>query len=309
MDLKQIAYFLAIVTCGSFTAAADELYISQSSLSKQIRALERELDAELFDRNQRKVRLTPLGEVFLPHARHLQDGYGAMLVTLSEAKGVTPAFAVAAIPVIAQYRITSAIAHFRTAFPEVPFTLEEREAAAIVPGMEDRRYDLAIMRNNVLDETLYTTVPIAQDRFVLAVAATHPLAMQPCVALSELAGLPFVMFDQGTTVRELAEEACRAAGFTPTIVYSSTRVESVLGMVAADSGVALIMEQVVTHHDHTGVAVVPLVEQIDSMVVIAYPKDRRLSQPTRAFVDFVATHMHENDGLPPAENRQQSALR
>ena len=305
MDLKQITYFLAIVTAGSFTAAADELYVSQSSLSKQIRALEKELDAVLFDRDQRRIKLTPLGEAFLPHARRVHDAYDAMLVTLADAKGLAPAFAVAAIPVIAQYRVTSAIVRFRAAFPDISFTLEEREAAVIAPGMESHRYDLAIMRSNFLDDALYTSIPITRDRFVLAVAATHPLALRAEVALAELAGLPFVMFDRGTIVRELADDACRAAGFTPTAVYSSTRVESVLGMVAASSGVALIMEQVVAYHEHAGVAVVPLEEQIESTVVIAYPKHRRLSQPARTFVDFIASHSRE-DGLSPTDNRPQS---
>ena len=304
MDLKQITYFLAIVTAGSFTAAADELYVSQSSLSKQIRALEKELDAVLFDRDQRRIKLTPLGEAFLPHARRVHDAYDAMLVTLADAKGLAPAFAVAAIPVIAQYRVTSAIVRFRAAFPDISFTLEEREAAVIAPGMESHRYDLAIMRSNFLDDALYTSIPITRDRFVLAVAATHPLALRAEVALAELAGLPFVMFDRGTIVRELADDACRAAGFTPTAVYSSTRVESVLGMVAASSGVALIMEQVVAYHEHAGVVVVPLAEQIESTVVIAHPKRRRLSQSARTFVDFVAAHSGE--GMSPAGNRQQS---
>lgn len=99
MDLTQIAYFLAIVDAGSFTAAAEELYISQSSLSKQIRALEKELNADLFDRGRRQIELTPWGKAILPHARHLHEAHEAMLVTLAEAKGTVPTFAVAAIQI------------------------------------------------------------------------------------------------------------------------------------------------------------------------------------------------------------------
>ena len=82
MEIRQIQYFLSIVETGSFSAAADEHYISQSSLSKVIIALEKELGVPLFDRSKRKVFLTEAGEAFLGHARKLNADYKAMVVEL-----------------------------------------------------------------------------------------------------------------------------------------------------------------------------------------------------------------------------------
>jgi LysR family transcriptional regulator, transcription activator of glutamate synthase operon len=75
MELKQVEYFLTIVDTGSFSTAADELYISQSSLSKQIMSLEKELGFQLFDRSKRKIVLTPAGEALLAFARNLNEVY------------------------------------------------------------------------------------------------------------------------------------------------------------------------------------------------------------------------------------------
>ena len=83
MEIRQIQYFLSIVETGSFSAAADEQFISQSSLSKKIIALEKEFGVSLFDRSKRKVFLTEAGETFLEHARKINLAYQAMVVDLN----------------------------------------------------------------------------------------------------------------------------------------------------------------------------------------------------------------------------------
>ena len=125
MESKQVEYFLIVADTGSFSAAAQALYISQSSLSKQILALEKELDFQLFDRSKRKIALTPAGETFLKHARSLHSAYQTMLGEVAQYKN-TPALMIVAIPVIAQYGITTCIAEFKTSHPDIQLTLEER---------------------------------------------------------------------------------------------------------------------------------------------------------------------------------------
>ena len=107
MDIRQIQYFLSIVETGSFSAAADEHFISQSSLSKIIIALEKELQVSLFDRSKRKVFLTEAGDAFLKHASKLDAAYKDMVVELDGYKSETDSFSVAAIPVLTQYGITN----------------------------------------------------------------------------------------------------------------------------------------------------------------------------------------------------------
>jgi LysR family transcriptional regulator, transcription activator of glutamate synthase operon len=135
MEIKQVQYFLMLSETGSFSAAAEELYISQSSLSKQIIALEKELNSQLFDRSKRKIALTPAGEAFLIHARNMNSAYQALLAEMAQYK-TTTSLSIVAIPVIAQYGITSYIAQFKQAHPNIQFTLDEREATAILPLLE-----------------------------------------------------------------------------------------------------------------------------------------------------------------------------
>ena len=279
-------YFLKVVETGSFSAAADELYISQSSLSKQIMALENELGFPLFDRSKRKIVITPAGKTFLSHARNLHSAYQAMLAEVAPYK-TAPSLSIIAIPVIAQYKIASHIAQFKQANPEFQLALEEREAAAILPALNNHQFDLAFLRDNYLDKNIYNAIEVAHDHFQVILSRQHPLAGKPQLSLAQLANENFIMFDKGTGVHELTVDACRAAGFEPRIFYASLRVESILGLVASNSGIALMMQKIFDYHKHPEVVAIPLQETISSNLVLAWLKQKKLSEAAASFVDFI----------------------
>jgi DNA-binding transcriptional LysR family regulator len=286
MELKQVEYFLAVAEMRGFSAAADYLYISQSALSKQIMALEKELGVNLFDRSKRIITLTEAGETFRKHAHRLNDEYKAVIASLKEYKSAA-SLSIVAIPVIAQYGITSYIAQFQTAHPDIHLMLEEREASTILPALNNHQFDLAFVRDNYLDAEQYHTLEVNSDKFVVALSVKHPLAVRASISLSELANENFIMFDKGTIVHELAVDACRKAGFEPRNFYASLRVESILGLVASQSGIALIMEKIFQYHKHPDVITIPLVEIVESKIVLAYPKDKKLSAQAKSFWGFI----------------------
>jgi LysR family transcriptional activator of glutamate synthase operon len=286
MEIKQVQFFLAVVTSGSFSAAADELYITQSSISKQIIALEKELGVVFFDRSKRKIALTQAGETFLKHARKLNIDYLSMLAELSNAKA-TPNFSILAIPVIAQYGITTHLARFKNAYPKLNFTLDEREAASILPALNNHQYDLAFIRDYTLDSEIYSSLKIAGDKLLVVVSENHRFAGRESVSLAELADENFIMFDKGTIIHELTVDACRRAGFQPRIFYASLRVESILGLVSSNSGIALMMKKIFDFHKPSDVVAIPLLETIESNLVLVWLKNKKLAQPARFFVEFM----------------------
>jgi DNA-binding transcriptional LysR family regulator len=286
MEIRQVQYALAVAEVGSFSTAAEDLYISQSSLSKQIIALEQELGFQLFDRSKRKIALTPAGNAFVLHARAIDGAYRAMMAELREYKA-RPSLAIVAIPVIAQYGIASYIAKFRNKHPDIDLALEEREASTILPALDNRQFDLAFVRDNYLDKTGYVVREIASDRFCVVASNQHRFAGHPSMALAKLANENFIMFDKGTVVHELAVDACRSAGFEPRIFYASLRIESILGLVASNVGVALMMERVVDYHRHPEVVVIPLEEPIESRIVLVAPKAGKQAGPVRVFMEFM----------------------
>ena len=287
MDIKQIEYFVAVVETGSFSLAAEELYISQSSLSKQIIALEKELGVKLFDRSKRKIALTEAGEVLHKHAVNLKKNYQSLLTDLGEYKKSIPSLMIAAIPVTAQYGITSYIAQFKKAYPQINFTMEERQASTILSALIQRKYDLAFVRDYSIDLNMFSILPIATDKLVVAVSCDHRLANRKSISLKELADENFIMFNKGTLIHELSMNACQSAGFEPKVFYTASRAASIISMLTSNSGVALIMEKVLNYYNHVDLVAIPLSQIIESKVVIAYPKDKKPSKPARTFLDFM----------------------
>lgn len=287
MDIRQIENFVAVVETGSFSLAAEELYVSQSSLSKQIIALEKELEVKLFDRSKRRIALTEAGKLFYKHALSFQKINQSLSTDLGEYKKSTPILTIAAIPVTAPYGITSYIANFKRAYPKIIFTMEERQSSTILPALSQHKYDLAFMRDYNLDPDVFSSFPVAADKLMVAVSYEHRFAKRKSISLSELSDENFIMFSKGTLIHELSINFCRTAGFEPRIFYTASRAASIIGMIASNSGIALMMEKVLNYYNRSEVIAIPLDQTNKSKIIIAYPKDRKLSRPAKTFLDFM----------------------
>jgi LysR family transcriptional regulator, transcription activator of glutamate synthase operon len=287
MYIRQIQYFLSIVDTGSFSAAADEHYISQSSLSKIIIALEKELEVSLFDRSKRKVFLTEAGEAFLPHARKLNETYKAMLVELDGYKSETDSFSIAAIPVLTQYGITNSIAQFQDMHPALHFSLDEIDGQNILPALDERRFDLIFTRHNYLNPDLYSSLEICKDKLLVVVAKNNRHANRSSISLKELSNDNFIMFDKVSGLYRLMMDECGKAGFEPTVFYSSHRKVSVFGLVGTNIGLALMPAKIYEYHRHPDVAAIPLEEDIECNMVLVHLRNRKLPRAASAFIEFM----------------------
>jgi len=287
MEIRQIQYFLSIVETGSFSAAADEQYISQSSLSKMVIALEKELGVPIFDRSKRKVFLTEAGEAFLGHARKLDAAYKSMMVEMDGYKSNADSFSIAAIPILTQYGITTSIAQFRDLHPHLHFQLEEIDGLNILPALDEHRFDLAITRHNFLNHAQYDSLEIFKDKMMVVVSTNNRHAKRSSISLKELSNDNFIVFDKVTELHRLIMDECGKAGFEPTIFYSSHRKVSVFGLVGTNIGLALVPVKIYEYHKHPDVIAIPLEEDIECNIVLAWLKNRKLPQATKTFVDFM----------------------
>lgn len=294
MEIRQIQYFLSIVETGSFSAAADEHYISQSSLSKMVIALEKELGVPVFDRSKRKVFLTEAGEAFLGHARKLDAAYKSMMVEMDGYKSNADSFSIASIPVMTQYGITNLIAEFRDAHPHIHFQLEEIDGLNILPALNEHRFDLAITRHNFLNHAQYDNLEIFKDRMMVVVSTNNRHAKRSSISLKELSGDNFIVFDKVTELHKLIMDECGKAGFEPTIFYSSHRKVSVFGLVGTNIGLALVPVKIYEYHKHPDVIAIPLEEEIECNIVLAWLKNRKLPQAARVFVEFMEKMADKN---------------
>jgi DNA-binding transcriptional LysR family regulator len=220
MDLRHLRYFVAVAEEGHVTRAAERLGIQQPPLSQQIKALETELEVQLFRRKPRGVELTEAGESLLVDARRILDQVAAALARAQRtARGEQGRLAVG-FTASAPFHpfVTRIIRDFRTAHPLVSMTLQESGTAELVEDLLSERLDVAFVRSAVSKAEGLAVYNLFEEPMVAALPARHPLARRRGgpLALAELSGEPFVLYRRAAApgLHDAIVGACQAAGFT-----------------------------------------------------------------------------------------------
>ena len=245
MELRHLRYFVAVAEELSFTRAAERLHIGQPPLSHQIQALEAEVGAQLLERSKRWVRLTEAGKQFLDDARRVlalseqvkdtarrvQRGEaGELRVGFTYSTPLTPLFA-------------TVVNRYRERYPNVTLTLHEVTTRHQLDALAARELDLGLIRppEIPIPDTIVTSV-LREDRLILVLPAAHPLTAKRAIAIRDLEGLPFVMFpkDAGTGIYSQIFRLCREAGFLPTVAMEAKEASTMIGLVAANCGIAIL---------------------------------------------------------------------
>ena len=244
LDLTRLKVFREVAAHGSFTKAAEALGYAQPSISHQIAQLERELSAQLFERQPRRVTLTPAGKVFLRHAQ-------AVLVQLADAQREVAETAgtggrllrLASFPTAAATLMPAAVGAFRAQQPGSELRLTEADPPASVPALLAGEHDLAViydypMLGAAADPALELE-PLCLDQMVVALPPGHRAVSSGQVTLAGLATAQWIA-PHSSVCRDAFEFACRNAGFAPAVVSETNDYQAMQGLVAAGVGVALL---------------------------------------------------------------------
>lgn len=249
MELRHLRYFVAVADEGHITRAAEKLGIQQPPLSQQIRALETELDVQLFRRKPRGVELTDAGALFLVDARQiLEQVEHARAATQRTARGEQGRI-VAGFTSSAPFHplVPRMIRSFRELTPLVSMHLEERGTGGLIDGLRNETLDAAFIRSPVADTEGIIVHPLIEEEMVVALHAGHPLAAKDDerpITLQALASEPFILYRRsvGPGLYDGIIAACSRAGFTPDVAQEAPRITSTLNLVAAGLGVSLVPE-------------------------------------------------------------------
>ncbi|MBB2743867.1 UNVERIFIED_ORG: DNA-binding transcriptional LysR family regulator [Microbispora rosea subsp. rosea] len=248
MELRQLEYFVAVAEERNFTRAAERVHISQSGVSAQIRQLERELGAELFDRSARSVTLTVAGKAALDHARAALAAAGALGQAVGEVTGlIRGRLTVGMVVGCTVTPLFDALAAFHRAHPGVEISLLEDNSDRLVEGVRAGALDLALAGLAAAPDGLETSTVIS-ERLVAAVPPGHFLAGRDGVTLSDLGSYPIVCMPYGTGLRAVFDRACASRGLQPVIALQAGAADAVAGLAARGLGVAVLSESMAAAH-------------------------------------------------------------
>lgn len=288
MELNQLRYFEAVARHRHFTRAAEELSVAQPSVSQQIAKLEAELGTPLFHRMKRQVVLTPAGEVFLPRARRLLAELEEARAEVQELTGLQKGtLAIGATPSVSTHLLPPVLAVFQRRHPGIRLVIHEAGSRLLVQALENGELDFAVVILPVRQPVL-ETAPLLEEELVLAVPEGHPLARREALELRELRDVPFVMFREGYDLRDATLAASRRLGFEPLIAVEGGEMDSVLRLVAAGLGVAVVPEMVID--PWAGLVGVRIAQpRLSRTIGLARRRDRYLSAAAREMMGLLRT--------------------
>ena len=245
LDVKRLRILREVAAHGSFSAAAETLYLSQSAVSQQIATLEREVGMKLLERTRDGTRPTDAGRVLVDHA-------DAAIARLEEAERELAAIAgleggevrIASFPSASATLLTMAVSDFVELHPKVRLSVTEAEPEESMPRLRGGDIDLALTFD-------YPAVPAEEERDIerslllteqmhVALPQNHRLADQPKVRMADLADDVWLSGDSPSSCGEMVNRACRDAGFDPRVGFESDDYHVLQGFVAAGLGVTLL---------------------------------------------------------------------
>jgi LysR family transcriptional regulator, carnitine catabolism transcriptional activator len=296
VTIKQLRAFAAVAREGSFTAAALQLFLSQSALSALVRGLEAGLGLRLLDRTTRRLELTAAGQDLMPTVQRLLDDLDRMageLHEVSERKrgrvrlGATPLLAVSLLPPL--------MAAYHERYPGVDLRLLDASADVLLGRLREGELDLAVATFDRLDPDLVAT-SLLSDPMLLACPRDHALASRREVGWAQLLDQPLLLLKPGSGLRALTDRCFAsleptAAGM-PRPAQEVTHVATALALAAAGLGVAIVPAYALRVGGVQNVVGVPLVApRVTREVCLVHLKQRTLSPATLAMRQHLVEHM------------------
>ncbi|WP_214402319.1 LysR family transcriptional regulator [Pseudonocardia lacus] len=246
MELRQLEYFVAVAEEAGFTRAADRVHVSQPGVSAQVRQLERELGAPLFDRSGRATTLTQAGAAALAHARAALAAAAALRAAVDDVNGLVRGRLVVGMVTACEVTpLFEALAAFHRAHPGIELSLLEDNSDRLVERVRTGDADLALVGVDGDPPAGLASFTVVRERLVAAVPAGHPLLDEDPLTLAGVDRHPVVCLPVGTGIRAVFDRACAERGHRPAVALQAAAPGAVLDLARRGLGVAILSESMV----------------------------------------------------------------
>jgi len=288
MNLKHLEYFRILASLEHYTRAADQLFITQPTLTNAISVLEKELGTQLFEKKGRNTHLTKYGHFFLTYVNTaldtLEKGEKELRQLTSPSHGTID---FAFIYTLGPHFVPRMIQTFSSEVgnENISFSFNQGNTKDIIHGLKDGKFDLAFC-SFLEDEPDIDFIPLVQQELVIIVPPNHPLANCDSIDLKDTAAYPFVYFNKQSGVRPLIDSLFKKVGITPKIVCEVEEDNAMAGLVSINYGIAIIPRiWLLNHYD---VKILPIHSPLhERFIYIASMKNKYLSPTIHLFRDFV----------------------
>ncbi len=266
MNLRDLNYIVAVAKYRSFVQASEKCFVSQPTLSTQIKKVEMTLGIQIFERNNKKVLLTEVGQSIVASAQRILDEVDQMKAIAANAQEPFAGnLRIGAFPSLASYLFPSLVLAIKSELPKIKLILIEEKTHILVAQLERGEIDAALLSLPVKEDNLVSQ-PLFEDIFELAVAEDHPLANQEVISPLELQNQQLLLLDEGHCMRDQALQFCQWTGAQEQLGVRAASLETLRQMVIAGTGVTL-MPKIAIRLNEMGIKYIAFDEAVPKRVI------------------------------------------
>ncbi len=288
MDIKQIKTFIVVANSLNFTKAAEELFMTQSSVSKIIKALEDELESVLFHRSP-KIELTDVGREFLDKSIEIISLVESIPEEISQyQRNPRGNIHIGIPPIIGASFFPKLIGDFKRSFPEINIRLVEEGSKSIIELLKESSLDIGVVCSYPEEELGFSTMEFVKSPLMLVVNQSNPLANKDEISFLELKNQEFVIFQEDFSLYDQIVAGCLKHGYHPNIICNSSQRDFILEMVKANLGITLL-PQIITQSivDHN-LRIIPVKDpNIYLNLLMVWSNVRYKSTATKEWLKYV----------------------
>ena len=242
MNLKDLKYLVALADTGHFGRAAQRTFVSQPTLSAQLKKLEEYLGVKLVERHPKNVQLTEVGKQIVARARHmLSEGDEILALARNNTDPLSGKLKVALIPTIGPYLLPRVMQKLRKALPQLGLMLYEYQTEDLLKRVKEGEIDVGILALPIEQDGLECR-RLYREEFTVALPSDNPLAQKPSIKVSDLKGQTLLLLEDGHCLRDQALEVCSRIDVREAEDFRATSLETLRHMVVAGLGVTLMPE-------------------------------------------------------------------
>ncbi len=305
MELRALRYFVEVVRQQSFTAAAELMFVTQPTISKMVKSLEDEIGSPLLLRDGRQMVLTDAGRIVFQRGQDVLAAQAQLQAELNDLGTLGRGELTIGIPPLGGSLFTPAIAAFRQRYPKIELKLFEQGARAIEAALVAGELELGGVLEPV-DPAVFEVLPMVRAPLWLVSRRGARWDAAAAVPLADLAGEPFVFYGESLALHDAVLDACRRAGFAPSIVSRSGHWDFMAALVHAGVGIALLPEPYCRRLDPVEFSCRPIVEpEISWAIAVGWLRKGYLSHAARAWLDVA----RETRPVDPSDDLVFGSLR
>jgi LysR family transcriptional activator of glutamate synthase operon len=287
MEIDYLKEFVKLAEVGNYLEASEQLFISQSSLSKHIQSLEEELKVQLFDRTTRKTELSEFGKLFLPYAQKIveseEEGKEAIEKKIDSNSRNFP---LGIIPSIDSYGISGILAAFVKNRFGYKVKLIEEDTSVLRELLHEGKVTMAFAYDFGEKDKDIVSIPVLTDHLVVVCSRSHPSFAKEPISIGDLKGKKIMLLEAHTVLKRLTFQACQKAGFTPQVINTERRFLSTYDLDSSES-LAIFFRQDATYINNPGNRIIEIVPEVKATMSLCYLATHKLTEEERYLIDCV----------------------